>query len=171
MRLTPSLPACLALSCVSLAAFAAEGPPPPSVSQPSGINLGGTSFFDGFAGPPGLTHQTYLKFSTSSSIRDNGGKDNRNFDNPKINVITLINQFSYYSPDTIGGGAHLGWSLLVPVVSLDGDFGDNGVKLKDNGVGLGDVTVGANPVRSAPQRRRPAGVRATRGLRYDPAHR
>ena len=76
MRLTPSLPACLALSCVSLAAFAAEGPPPPSVSQPSGINLGGTSFFDGFAGPPGLTHQTYLKFSTSSSIRDNGGKDN-----------------------------------------------------------------------------------------------
>jgi hypothetical protein len=48
--------------------------------------------------------------------------DNRNFDNPKINVITLINQFSYYSPDTIGGGTHLGWSLLVPVVSLDGDL-------------------------------------------------
>jgi hypothetical protein len=41
----------------------------------------------------------------------------------------LINQFSYYSPDTIGGGTHLGWSLLVPVVSLDGDLGDNGVKL------------------------------------------
>ncbi|MDY7067353.1 hypothetical protein PsexTeo8_38310 [Pseudomonas extremaustralis] len=142
MRLTPSLPACLALSFVFSAASAADGPPPPTVSQPSGINLGGTSFYDGFAGPPGLTHQTYLKFSTSSSIRDNGGKDNRNFDNPKINVITLINQFSYYSPDTIGGGAHLGWSLLVPVVSLDGDFGDNGVKLKDNGVGLGDVTVG-----------------------------
>ena len=142
MRLTPSLPACLALSFVFSAASAADGPPPPTVSQPSGINLGGTSFYDGFAGPPGLTHQTYLKFSTSSSIRDNGGKDNRNFDNPKINVITLINQFSYYSPDTIGGGTHLGWSLLVPVVSLDGDFGDNGVKLKDNGVGLGDVTVG-----------------------------
>jgi hypothetical protein len=51
----------------------------------------------------------------------------------------LINQFSYYSPDTIGGGTHLGWSLLVPVVSLDGDFGDNGVKLKDNGVGLGQL--------------------------------
>lgn len=142
MRLTPSLPACLALSIVFSAAHAADGPPPPTVSEPSGINLGGTSFYDGFAGPPVLTHQTYLKFSTSSSIRDNGGKDNRNFDNPKINVITLINQFSYYSPDTIGGGAHLGWSLLVPVVSLDGDFGDKGVKLKDNAVGLGDVTVG-----------------------------
>lgn len=142
MSLTKTLPACLALSFASLAVFAADGPPPPSVSQPSGINLGGTSFYDGFAGPPGLTHQTYLKFSTASSIRTNGGKKNGAFDDPKINVITMINQLSYYSPDTFAGGAHLGWSLLVPVVSLDGDFGDNGAKLKDNATGLGDVTVG-----------------------------
>ncbi|WP_426139071.1 SphA family protein [Pseudomonas sp. DWP3-1-2] len=142
MSLTKSLPACLALCVVTLAVNAADGPPPPSVSQPSGINLGGTSFFDGFAGPPGLSHLTYLKFSTARSIRDNGGKDSSSFDNPKINVITLINQLSYYSPDTIGGGAHLGWSLLVPIVSLDGDFGDNGAKLQDNGTGLGDITVG-----------------------------
>lgn len=142
MSLTKSLPACLALSFASFAAHAADGPPPPSVSQPSGINLGGTSFYDGFAGPPGLNHQTYLKFSTASSIRTDGGKKNGAFDDPKINVITLINQLSYYSPETIGGGAHLGWSLLVPIVSLDGDFGDNGTKLKDNATGLGDVAVG-----------------------------
>lgn len=142
MSLKKSLPVCLALSFASLAVPAAEGPPPPSVSEPSGINLGGTSFYDGFAGPPGLSHLTYLKFSTARSIRDNAGKDNGAFDNPKINVISLINQLSYYSPDTIGGGAHLGWSLLVPIISLDGDFGDNGAKLQDNGTGLGDVTVG-----------------------------
>ncbi len=142
MRPTPILPACLALSFVALAANAADGPPPPSVAQPSGINLGGTSFYDGFAGPPGLSHQTYLKFSTASSIRNNAGKNDSAFDDPKINVITMINQLSYYSPNTIGGGAHLGWSLLVPIVSLDGDFGDNGVKLQDNATGLGDVTFG-----------------------------
>ncbi|NJJ55895.1 SphA family protein [Pseudomonas sp. B14(2022)] len=136
------LPACLVLSFASSAVFAADGPPAPSVTEPSGINLGGTSFYDGFAGPPGLSHLTYLKFSTASSLRTNSGKANSAFDNPKINVITLINQLSYYSPDTIGGGAHLGWSLLVPVVSLDATFGSNGPALQDNATGLGDVTVG-----------------------------
>ncbi|VVO54381.1 hypothetical protein PS893_00455 [Pseudomonas fluorescens] len=101
MSLTKSLPACAALSFASFAAHAVDGPPPPSVNQPSSINLGRTSFYDGFAGPPGLTHQTYLKFSTASSIRTNGGKKNGNFDYPKINVITMINQLSYDSPDTV----------------------------------------------------------------------
>lgn len=53
----------------------------------------------------------------------------------------MINQLSYYSPDTVTGGA-LGLDLLVTVVSLDGDFCDNGAKLKDNATGRGDVTVG-----------------------------
>ena len=142
MSPTKCLPACLALSFASFTALAADGPPPPTVSQPSGINLGGTSFYDGFAGPPGLSHLTYLKFSSASSIRGNSGKENRAFDDPQISVVTLINQLSYYSPETIGGGAHLGWSLLLPIVSLDGDFGDNGVKLKDNAMGMGDLTLG-----------------------------
>ncbi|MBD1550571.1 SphA family protein [Pseudomonas typographi] len=142
MSPTKSLPACLVLSFASFTAQAADGPAPPSVSEPSGINLGGTSFYDGFAGPPGLSHLTYLKFSTARSMKDNRGKNNEAFDNPKINVVTLINQLSYYSANTMAGGAHLGWSLLVPIISLDGDFGDNGAKLKDNGTGLGDITVG-----------------------------
>jgi len=41
--------------------MAVDGPPPPSVNQPAGLNLAGTSFFDGFAGPPGLSHLVYLK--------------------------------------------------------------------------------------------------------------
>lgn len=44
MTLKISLPACLVLSFMPFVAHAADGPPPPSVSQPSGINLGGTSF-------------------------------------------------------------------------------------------------------------------------------
>lgn len=136
----------ITLGLITLAALdtavAADGPPPPSVNQPAGINLGGTSFYDGFAGPPGLSYLAYLKYQSASSFRNSNGKENTAFDNPKLNVVTLINQFSYYSPETIGGGAHLGWSLLVPLVSLDGDFGDAGAKLKDNAFGLGDITAG-----------------------------
>jgi hypothetical protein len=60
----------------------------------------------------------------------------------------MMNQLSYYYPDTVTGGAHLGWSLPATVVSLDGDFFDNGAMLKDNATGRGDVTVGPpGPVR------------------------
>lgn len=123
------------------AANAADGPPPPSVNQPNG-NLGNTSFYDGFAGPPGFSHLTYLKFASASSFRGNDGKENKAFDDPQLNVVSLLNQISYYSPETIGGGAHLGWNVILPIVSLDGDFGDAGPKLKDNATGLGDITTG-----------------------------
>ncbi|WP_297832293.1 transporter [Pseudomonas sp.] len=136
------LPALLALSILpGLEAVAANGPPP-SVTEPSGINLGGTSFYDGFAGQPGLSILTYLKFSSASAILDSSGSKVSAFDNPKINVTTLITQLSYYSPNTIGAGAHLGWDLLLPIVSLDGNFGENGSQLKDNATGLGDITTG-----------------------------
>ncbi|MHA6234524.1 SphA family protein [Pseudomonas fluorescens group sp. PF-69] len=123
------------------AAYAADGPPP-SVSQPAGINLGGTSFYDGFAGPPGLSHLVYLKTDSASSFRDKDGHENKAFNDPKLNVITLLNQLSYYSAQTIGAGAHPGWSLIVPIVSLKGDFGDTGAELKDNGTGMGDIVTG-----------------------------
>lgn len=134
--------ASLILVALSYAAAAADGPPPPSVNQPAGINLGGTSFYDGFAGPPGINHLVYLKHDRISSFRDAEGKENRVFDDPQLNVTTLLNQISYYSPETIGGGAHLGWNVIIPLVSLDGDFGDGGPKLKDNSAGLGDITAG-----------------------------
>ncbi len=120
------------------AASAADGP---SVNQPNG-NLGNTSFYDGFAGPPGFSYLTYLEFASASSFRDSDGNENKAFDDPKLNVVSFLNQISYYSPKTIGGGAHLGWSLIVPIVSLDGDFGDAGPQLRDNGTGLGDITTG-----------------------------
>lgn len=126
--------------------MAAGGPPPPSVNEPAGLNLGSTSFYDGFSGPPGLSHLVYLRYDQASSFRDNDGHENRQFDDPKLSVVTLLNQFSYYSPQALWKGAHLGWNLIVPIVSLDGDFGDAGPKLKDNGVGLGDIVIGPQVV-------------------------
>jgi len=114
----------------------------PSVNEPSGLNLGGTSFYDGFAGQPGLSHLVYLKYDSAQSFLGAKGKQNPALDDPKLAVTTLINQFSYYSPNTIGMGAHLGWSLLVPMVSLDADMGPAGAQLKNNGAGMGDITTG-----------------------------
>lgn len=114
----------------------------PSVSEPAGINLGGTSFYDGFAGPPGLSHLVYLKYDSAQSFLGAKGHQNPALDDPKLTVTTLINQFSYYSPNSIGLGAHPGWSLIVPIVSLDASFGTAGAQLKDNGTGLGDVVTG-----------------------------
>lgn len=134
------------VSVMLAVAQAADGPPPPSVNEPAGINLGSTSFYDGFTGPPGLSHLVYLRYDQASSFRDSNGHENRQFDDPTLSVATLLNQFSYYSPQAIWKSAHLGWNLIVPIVSLDGDFGDAGPKLKDNGVGLGDIITGPQVV-------------------------
>ncbi|KAF1018819.1 MAG: hypothetical protein GAK30_03480 [Paracidovorax wautersii] len=135
------------LSCTTLAlalpCLAQQiGAPPPSVAQPSGLNLGGTSFSDGMAGPPGWSYLAYLKYTEARSIRDGSGQANTAFNNPRLDVTTLINQFSYYSPDTFAHGAHFGWSVIVPVVSIHGRFGSGGAQLTGNGTALGDITTG-----------------------------
>jgi hypothetical protein len=33
--------------------------------------------------------------------------------------------------------------VIVPIVTMEGDFGDAGAELKDNGYGLGDSVTGA----------------------------
>ena len=81
-------------------ANAAEAPPP-SVSQPSGINLGVTSFFDGFAGPPGWTHLVYLRQSRATSIRNNQGKDVAVFDGAAI--ASSGNALGLRHPPHVGG--------------------------------------------------------------------
>ena len=132
----------LAASVYCAHASAAEGPPPPGISEPTGINLGGTSFYDGFAGLPGFSYQSYLRYSSATSIRSNSGSKVSAFDDPKITTTQLLNQITYYSPHSIGAGAHLGFSFLLPVLSLDGSFGSGGPALQDNASGLGDITVG-----------------------------
>nr|WP_090266418.1 transporter [Pseudomonas panipatensis] len=125
-----------------VAAQGAPAAPPPSVSQPTGINLGVTSFFDGFAGPPGWTYLAYLRTSSATSIRDNQGKNIAAFDDPEIQATVLLNQVSYISPATVGLGAHLGWNAIIPITSVDATFGSGGPQLKDNATGLGDLTTG-----------------------------
>ena len=74
-------------SFASTDAFAAE----PSV------NLGGTSFMDGFGDTTGygLSYQNYVSFARSTSMKDATGNANPMFADPKLNAFVDLNQFVY----------------------------------------------------------------------------
>jgi len=114
----------------------------PTVSQPQSINLGGTTFVDGFSRmSPGWTYLATLRYANGSEIKDDQGNNVPVFNNPRINATTLVNHFSYTSPVEVMG-ATLGFNFLLPVVSLDTKFGQPGAVLQGSGTSLGDITMG-----------------------------
>lgn len=113
----------------------------PSVSEPQG-NFGVTSFFDGFSGmQEGWAYLGTFRYTTANAIKGSDGSDSPAFKNPKINVLTLLNQVSYTSPFRLGGGV-LGFDAILPVISLHGSFGQPGATLQGNGTAIGDLTMG-----------------------------
>ncbi|MDR6787936.1 hypothetical protein J2Y58_001288 [Sphingomonas sp. BE138] len=115
---------------------------PDLVVPTNGINLGSSSFYDGFsAARPGLTVLQYVRFNDLNAITDNKGDDAPAFRNPRINVTTSVTQLSVATSYTLGGNA-LGFDVLVPVTRIDSRFGSGGLQLRDNGTGLGDITFG-----------------------------
>lgn len=119
----------------------ADNLPPPSVPQPA-VNLSNTSFFDGFQGNPEWSYQGYVNYTNADVYRDRHGNKNRAFDDPRLSVATLLNQVGYWSPETIGNSrAHLGFGIVVPLVSSDTHFNPTGAQLRNNGDGLGDISI------------------------------
>jgi hypothetical protein len=116
--------------------------------EPAGINLGATSFFDGFGrNEEGFVYLVYGQYGFARSVRDNSGNDLRIFNNPKINVFSLINQLVYVLPEALfDDSAHVGMDFLLPIVAFDTSFDPPppipGIQLHDNGVGVGDLTFG-----------------------------
>lgn len=114
----------------------------PSVSQPGGLNLGVTSFYDGFSGPPGWAWQTTVRHSSANKIADANGNANPAFTDPKVNSTAVVNQLSYAMPTSVYGWRP-GFMVILPVVALDSSFGP-GPALKDGGTGLSDMTLEAS---------------------------
>ncbi|MEJ2481369.1 MAG: transporter [Acidihalobacter sp.] len=113
--------------------------------EPNGINLGGTSFFDGFgATEPGWTYLGYYQYATANHITDNSGNDSAVFKNPRINDLLILNQVAYTTPYTLfNGHGHVGFTVLVPFLFFNTHFDSSStVKLTDNGNGFGDTTWG-----------------------------
>jgi hypothetical protein len=116
--------------------------------QPAGIDLGLTSFFDGFGkNEPGFVYLTYAFYQVGHQINENGNAEPL-FGNPKINDFVWINQLALVTPATLfGGAAHVGLNAVwATIIAFDTDFSTAsptpGFQLKDNGVGTGDLTTG-----------------------------
>ncbi|MFN7111914.1 MAG: transporter [Brevundimonas sp.] len=143
-----ALAACMMTAGLSLSAYSANAQTLPAseipalVAPPNGINLGSTSFYDGFSTlKPGLTGLAYLRYEANDAITNVKGDDDPAFEDPQVDVTTLIAQVSYVSRLKVAGGA-LGFDVLMPFTNIDAEFGAAGRQLVDNGLGLGDLTFG-----------------------------
>jgi hypothetical protein len=116
--------------------------------EPAGINLGATSFYDGFGRTEeGFTYLNYLQYAMARSINDDNAKPLYYFNDPKIDVFLFINQLVYILPEKLfDDSARLGIDFILPLVAFNTSFAppppSPGVQLKDNGVGFGDLTFG-----------------------------
>ncbi len=113
--------------------------------EPTGINLGATSFFDGFGAPkPGLAYLGYYQFQHLTRIDAQNGQESPAFQSPQIDVFLLINQFAYTTGETyFHGRANLGFTVLIPYAGFSTRFGKTSPITLSSSDGLGDVTAGA----------------------------
>ena len=139
--------ACLA-ALVSASASLWSGVSLAGNQEPAGINLGSTSFLDGFGrNEEGFIYLNYLQYGRARSINGNNGRPLPYFNDPKIDAFVLVNQVVYVLPEKLfDDSAHLGIDFILPVVAFDTSFAPAppapGVQLKDNGIGVGDLTFG-----------------------------
>jgi len=115
-----------------------------STTQPAGINLGATSFNDGFGAPGSWVYEQYFQIYEYNGFNDSNGKaiGRPVFNNPHVQAFVSLNQVVYVSPFQLFGGK-LGVTGLLPLVDVSDHFSQpNLVNLKANGFGLGDLTWG-----------------------------
>jgi hypothetical protein len=115
--------------------------------EPAGLNLGSTSFFDGFGrNEEGFTYLVYAQYAAARSIMGNDGKALPFFTEPKIDAFVLVNQLAYTLPEKLfEDRAHLGVNFIVPFVAFGTSFivrPPGVVALTHTGPGLGDLTFG-----------------------------
>lgn len=132
----------VAAMCVS-AAWAAP-PPPQTIAPPKGLNLGSTSFFDGFGREsPGWTIIEYDRDEDLNSINGPGGAPNPYFRGTRIDVAVALTQVIYTTAWQPPDG-HFAFSAALPVVDfMRSSFSPSSpVKLANNGLGVGDLVWG-----------------------------
>jgi hypothetical protein len=121
----------------------AQAPLPDVVKPPPGINLGSTSFYDGFGRTKaGVTVLQYFRWSDNTEISNASGNENANFIGPRIESFPALTQLIVATKWHPFGGA-AGFSALVPLVELHTSFAANSPKgALDNEFGIGDVIAG-----------------------------
>lgn len=161
---------CILSGCGAVAAAVWPAAAVAANQEPAGINLGATSFLDGFGrNEGGFTYLVYAQYARSREIVGDDGTTLTVcnapqgcggggisaipvFKNPKLDVYLLVNQLAYTLPAKLfDDSAHLGVNFILPFVVFDTSFGsltaeDVGKNLatpaSDNGAGFGDLTFG-----------------------------
>jgi hypothetical protein len=145
--------------CILAVSLSLSGTALAQNQEPAGINLGGTSFMDGFGrDAPGFTMIEYLqyamarRFNTASwdaatrSFSGDATEPSNFIYNPKLDVLLLLNQLIYTLPDKLfGDRARLGFDFILPITYFNVSSEVNPpavVVLTDNGLGIGDITFG-----------------------------
>jgi hypothetical protein len=116
---------------------------PDVVKPPGGINLGSTSFYDGFGRlKPGVTVLEYFRWTHANQFNDANGNENPRFIAPRLNVFPDIVQIAATTKwRPLGGATAL--SIYFPFVQINASFAPNSpVKLTSYGFGMGDITAG-----------------------------
>jgi hypothetical protein len=122
---------------------AQAGALPDIVSAPKSINLGSTSFYDGFGrAQQGWTWLQYGRFEDLTRITDAQGATSPLFKGTDIEVFVAQTQIVYTSPwHPFGGGA--GVSALLPIADFHAGFAeDSPVTLRSDGFDIGDLNFG-----------------------------
>jgi hypothetical protein len=128
--------------CLALRAQIPASSIPALVQAPHGINLGNTSFFDGFSTlKPGVAVLNYFQYSHETSLTNSYGANSNTFDHPVLNSTNDIVQISWASPLSLRGN-RAGIDFILPVVGLSTSYGPNGGAFDNNGTQLGDITAG-----------------------------
>jgi hypothetical protein len=141
---TPSAATAFILAALAATPAAAQSYVPDTVAVPKALNLGSTSYFDGFGNTTGgWTLLQYGRYENIDQITDAQGKTSPYFKGSSIQVFAELTQICYSSPWHPFGGDAVGFSALLPLISLDAHFaGDSPVKLPSNGIGIGDLVWG-----------------------------
>lgn len=119
---------------IAAAALAATAVPQAHAFNQPPMNLGLTDILDGGPPGPGNYFTEYIQAYSSDTFKDRDGNDIPG--DPSVATLLSMNQFIHLCKDKKVLGAHHGFDLLVPIVSISAD----GVPA--NPALLGDVTVG-----------------------------
>jgi hypothetical protein len=116
---------------------------PDVVKPPPGINLGSTSFYDGFGRTrPGVTLLQYSRWTHDTQIASANGGENAIFLDPHIDSLPSLTQVAVATPWRPFGGI-IGFSALVPLAGVGTSFAATSPSGKaDRVFGIGDIVAG-----------------------------
>src|SRR5580658_1063146 len=94
------------LLLTNFTALAQNAMPPDVVKLPAGINLGSSSFYDGFGSTdPGWTSINFLRWNDFTSVKDGSGQNSPLFVDPHIDAVSSLFQAIYVPPIEVPNGA------------------------------------------------------------------